>query len=120
VRKELKYEDKESSFNGDHDHNVMIDKLDKIMEHNKIIADGMVAISDMVNKDMKHKPNFPKPQYQPPTPNFQLPPEPQLNQPPMPPRPDQPGPVAMPTVPLPDLEDIEPKKKKGLFGRFRK
>jgi len=120
---ELKFEDKEESFSGGSDHKAMNEKLDKIMEQNKIIADSMVAISDMVKKDINKKPNIPQHQFQPPIapkPDFP-PPEPQFDQPIHPPPQGLPqeGPIAMPTAPLPDPEDLEPKKK-GLFGRFRK
>ncbi len=119
---ELKFEDREGSFGGNSDHKAMNEKLDKIMEQNKIIADSMVAISDMVKKYI-NKPNLPKPQFQPPIapkPEFP-PPGPQFDQPIHPPPQGLPqeGPIAMPTTPLPDLEDLEPKKK-GIFGRFRK
>jgi len=116
---ELKFEEKEGSFSGVNDHKSMNEKLDKIIEQNKIIADGMVTISDMVNKDIHKKPIIPQPQIHPP-PKQDFQPEPQFDQP-MPPMQgsDQEGPVAMPTMPLSDLEDKEPKKK-GLFGRFKK
>ncbi len=115
---ELKYEGKEGSFSGNSDHKEINEKLDRILEQNKIIADSMVAISDMVKKDID-KPHIPKPQFHPPMPpkpDFQ-PPQPQFDQPMAPP--NQQGPVAMPAAPLPDLEDLEPKKK-GLFARFKK
>ena len=119
---ELKYEDREGSFSGNSDHKSMGEKLDKIMEQNKIIADSMVAISDMVKKDIDKKPNILQHQFQPPIapkPDFP-PPRPQFDQPiPLPPQGfGQEGPIAMPTAPLPDLKDLEPKKK-GLFGRFK-
>jgi len=117
---ELKLDEKENSVNK---------KLDEIIEQNKVIADGMVTVSDMVKDfvgkqknpeiDQIPKPNFPQPI---PEPSFDQPPkfDPELDKlepldQPLPP----PGSVAMPSMPFSDLE--EPKhKRKGLFGRFKK
>ena len=99
------------------------------MEQNKIIADGMVAVSNMVRdfagKQRKQqaaqapKPQQFQPSFQPsmrapsfPQPGFQ----PQFNAP-MPPRPQMPAPGFM-DEPLPGFEE-EPRKK-GLFGMFKK
>ena len=127
---EMRYEEKEEMLSGGSEHKAINDKLDKIMEQNKIIADGMVAISDMVRdftgKQRKQQAaQSPKPQqfqpgFQPsmrapnfPQPNFQ----PQFNAP-MPPRPQMPAPGFMEEPPLPDFNE-EPKKR-GLFSVFKK
>ena len=128
---EMRYEEKEEILSGGSEHKAINDKLDKIMEQNKIIADGMVAISDMVRdftgKQRKQqaaqapKPQQFQPSFQPsmrapsfPQPSFQ----PQFNAPP--PMPAQRGMQQglMEEHPLPDFEE-EPRKK-GLFGRFKK
>ena len=106
-------------------------KLDEIIGQNKIIADGMVTVSDTI-KDFIEKQKEPEPiqvpqsSFQPaaPKPNFQQPslePLPNesdlgLDQEPMP----QQGPVAMPTVPFSSIEEPPKPKKKGLFGRLKK
>ncbi len=103
-------------------------KLDKIIGQNRIIAEGMVAISDMV-KGAKQKPmqrqNAPQQNFQPqfnPGQNFQpsFNPQPDFQQLPQfdePPKPNYNGPVAMPVAQLPSFD--EPRKK-GLFGRLKK
>lgn len=113
------------------DHSSINEKLDRITEQNKVIADGMVAISGMVKGfvEEQKKPGLnsaPKPGFPPaPEPNLQSTPniEGELNELPSPQQLDQPprpslGPVAMPSIPFPSLE--KSKKKKGLFGRFMK
>lgn len=125
---EMKYEGKEEPLASTS--RLVNQKIDKIIEQNRIIAEGMVAISDMV-KGAKQKPaprqntpqqqqNFPPPfnpgqNFQPsfnPQPDFQ-----QLPQFDEPPRPNYNGPVAMPIAQLPNFD--EPKKK-GLFGRLKR
>ena len=129
---EMRYEEKEDILSGGSEHKAINEKLDRVLEQNKIIADGMVAVSNMV-RDLAGKQRkqqaaqAPKPQqfqpgFQPsmrapsfPQPNFQ----PQFNAPPpMPPRPQMPAPGFMEEPPLPDFEE-EPRKK-GLFGMFKK
>jgi hypothetical protein len=121
---ELKFEEKEESLAGGGSVN---EKLDKIMDQNKVLADGMVAISDMVKELTEKQKNtlprqtVPRPSFQPPPgppPNFQQPPnlEPQLDQPPAP---QQQGPVAMPSMPFSDIDEPKKSKKKGLFGRLK-
>jgi len=124
---EMKYEEKEGILSGGSEHKAINDKLDKIIEQNKIIADGMIAVSNMVRDfvEKQRKQQAPKPQqfqpsFQPsmkaqsfPQPGFQ----PQFNAP-MPPRPQMPAPGFMEEPPLPDFDE-EPKKK-GLFSVFKK
>lgn len=105
-------------------------KLSEIIEQNKTIAEGMVAISDIIKDFIEkqgHRPlpaPRPVPRHEIPGPSFQPPqdPEPGFQQPPSfappPNEPRPPGPVAMPTMPFPGLE--EKPKKKGLFGRLKK
>jgi hypothetical protein len=126
---ELRVEENEKSIR------YMRDKLDKILEHDTVIAEGMVAISDML-KGMQEKhslsatrprsmskprqPPQPEPHFRQQEPRFRQEPDffgpPGMGQPPRMAMPK--GPVAMPSIPFPDLEE-EPKKK-GLFGRFKK
>ncbi len=108
------------------------EKLDEIIEQNKIIAEGMVAISDMV-KDFTEKHQEPEHEFPEPTPqpsfqqdfpeptefNEELPP---LEEPMPPPQmpsqgPRREGPVAMPSIPF---SDIGKPKKRGLFGRLKR
>jgi hypothetical protein len=122
---ELKYEIKEEQLaSGKESVN---EKLDKIIDQNRIIANGMIAVSDMV-KDFSSKRKTPTPARMPaqfkqqmpvPPPNFQQPvfnpqssPQPNFN--PAPPMFDQ--------NPMPDLEPpkFDEPKKKGLFGMFQK
>jgi len=125
---ELKYEDRESSLSeGKEDIN---EKLDRLIDQNKAIADGVLAVSEMI-EDLTEKKgqvskNFQQPSSQPsipPNQNFQ-PPEPQLNDIPDldqfdPPPGHQQGPVAMPSIPFSEFEEPKPKKK-GLFGRLKR
>ncbi len=111
------------------------EKLDRVIDQNRIIANGMVAVSDMVKefarqkKPMQQKPNnFPPrqpgfqqqmPQMPKMSPNMQQQPNMMYNSPP--PMPQMPVPnfnEQMPDIPLPSFE--EPEKKKGIFGMFRK
>ena len=127
---ELKFDEKEIAMNK---------KLDAIVEQNKIIADGMLTVTDLV-KNFAVKPKGPEPapvpkpnfQNQNPEPAFQDPisepsfqqssSEPSLNDPGLPPElPPQPqGPVAMPSIPFSSLDEPPKPKKKGLFGRLMK
>lgn len=132
---ELKFEEKERILmNGEDSVN---EKLDRILDHNKAIAEGMIAISEMI-QDLGGKPRRPipnpikqEPIFHPPRPepNFNVPPmsEPNFDMPPaperqfdMPPGPKQQGPVAMPSMTLSDIEKSIKPKKKGLFGRLKK
>jgi hypothetical protein len=118
------------------------EKLDKIIEQNKIIAEGMIAVHDTVKgltkthpqelspemhsipepKEMDNVPmpgeihNTPEPSLQPPTFNSKFNEPPPFKQEIQ--SPQQPGPVPMPSIPFPDLE--APPKKKGLFGRLKR
>ncbi len=123
---EMRYEEKEEILSGGSEHKAINEKLDRILEQNKIIADGMVAVSNMVRdfagKQRKQQAAKPQqfqsqPGFQPsmrapsfPQPSFQ----PQFNAP----RPQMPAPGFMEEPPLPDFEE-EPRKK-GLFGMFKK
>lgn len=134
---ELKFEEKEQSLSGGK--GSVNDKLDEIMDQNKAIADGMVAISDMIQDLAGKQKTAPGPSYKSPSrqvPNFQQPQQqfnnmmPQFDQQPMPqfdepmpqfdqpPMPQQQGPVAMPSIPFSDFDEPKPKKK-GLFGRLK-
>ena len=126
---EMRYEEKEEILSGGSEHKAINEKLDGVLEQNKIIADGMVAVSNMVRdfagKQRKQQDaQAPKPQqfqpgFQPSmrAPNFPQPSfQPQFA--PMPPRPQMPAPGFMEEPPLPDFEE-EPRKK-GLFGMFKK
>ena len=104
-------------------------KLNEIIEQNRTIAEGMVAVSDMVKDfiDAQKKPQsmsprqfqqsqFPQQDFQPSfQPSFQQdfsPTQyPSFNEQ------TQKGPVAMPSIPFSEFN--EPKKK-GLFGRLKK
>lgn len=142
----------------------LIERLDEIIDQNRAIAEGMVAVSDLVKDNIgnnkltpkhdffqpKHeekldlKPHKPESHLEPPKPEPALKPplpEPTLNPPPpVFPKFDVPEPMghepmdkhtppmpmpnmAMPTEPPSMPEPFpfeEPKKKKGLFGKFRK
>mgnify|MGYP001222334708 CR=1 FL=1 len=124
---ELKYEDREESLSGGKES--INEKLDEIISQNKVLADGMVAVSEMIEdltgKKSQVSKNLQPPMPQPPIPpeqNFQPPtPEPQLNDLPeldQPPRSSRQGPVAMPAIPFSDFKEPKPKKK-GLFGRLK-
>jgi hypothetical protein len=113
----------------------IMDKLDEIIEQNKIIAEGMVAVSDLVKEKLAHfKPAPPKqekpkfPSMPPPQQNMQG----QIPSGPMPPQgqpqgPNFPPPTNIPPPPnVPPTNDLdmnmppppeEPKKKKGFFGK---
>lgn len=119
---ELKIEQRESP-------DAMNRKLDEVIEQNKTIAEGMIAVSDMVKdfvEGQKSKaPQRPFPQQsqfpQNFQPSFQQPPQFQQDFPqPFPSFNEQiqKGPVAMPSIPFSEFNP-EPKKK-GLFGRLKK
>ena len=124
----------------DKEHEKIADKLDEIIDQNGAIAEGVVAVSDMIadssnKREIKVMP-APKPI---PSPMFQqggqessqnMPRfepefnEQEFNQPVQsPPRFNQPmpqGPVPMPSFPFSDFELEEKPKKKGIFGRLKK
>ena len=115
-------------------------KLDEIIEQNKTIAEGMIAVSDMV-KDFvdgqKGRQPMPRPRmpqqfpgaqsqqfsqdFQPSfqQPSFQQPMQQDFSSPDFPPFNDQnpKGPVAMPSMPF---SEFDAPKQKGLFGRLKK
>ena len=116
---ELKVEEKEDATNK---------KLNEIIEQNKVIADGMVTVSDMIKGfiEKQSKPVQAQPSFQSPVPEpaFQQPPlEPPLNEPSLPnetpPVPPQ-GSVVMPSIPFSSLDEPPKPKKKGLFGKLMK
>lgn len=101
----------------------LLDKLDNLAHQNTRIAEGLVAVADMVKeikgKAEKPKPVIPKPAFKPTPPPFDAPPQHMLPPQPMPPPPMQ--------TPLPPAFDIPPPpefpqkpRKKGLFGRLKK
>lgn len=128
-------------------HEVILAKLDKIIDQNKTIAEGMVAIVEMVKEKIvapakeKEETMFrPQPEprlfMRPPKPEWQPKPlEPIMPSAQMPP-PMAPPYLATPTPefgmppmepsPSPDLDfpeeplEVEEPKKKGLFGMFKK
>jgi len=118
---EMKYEEKEEILSGGNEHKAMNEKLDKMIEQNKIIADGMVAVSDIVKgfavKEKKQPSPRPQPGFKPSmsAPSF---PQPRFDAPQLPPQPEMQQGI-MEEPPLPDLGE-EPKPKKGLFGMFNK
>ena len=132
---ELKYELKEEEFASGKDS--VHEKLDRIIEQNKVIANGMVAVSDIikdfVGRQKKLQPkSSPMPPYRPQnTFQPQMNPMPMYPQPGFNPQPNQLQPMPqmpqqnfgqqgqdMLDVPLPDFD--EPDKKKGIFGMFKK
>lgn len=136
---ELKVDNKEKSINK---------KLDEIADQNKIIAEGMVAISDMVKEMVEKKKesaslpvpepisvsdtdSVPEPSFLSPLPkpDFQQYPqfEPSFNNPEsnkpdiqldQPPGSEQ-GPVIMPSIPFSEVDKITKPSRKGLFGRLK-
>ncbi len=120
----------------------LIDKLDEIMEQNRTIAEGMVAVADMIKESLEKRESIistkPEPEFRPPQPKL---PEfrdlgPMGNVPAPPPSGQMPRPMPkytpprpMPNMPMPGpipSSDFGPpvvrksKKKKGLFGRLKK
>ena len=123
-------------------HEMIISKLDKIIDQNKTIAEGMVAIVDMVKEkiiapakeEMMRPRSEPRPLFRPqqewprqePRPMFapqsQQQASPMQLTPPIPTAPEMGMPPMQPTdldFPELDLGEEEPKKK-GLFGMFKK
>ncbi|MBI2659594.1 hypothetical protein HYX07_00355 [Candidatus Woesearchaeota archaeon] len=120
-------------------HEMIVSKLDKIIDQNKTIAEGMVAIVDMVKEKMiapakeemrrpEPRPLFRQPEWQPkPEQRPMFAPQPQASPmqltPPIQATPPEMGmPPMQPTdldFPELDLGEEEPKKK-GLFGMFKK
>lgn len=123
-------------------HEIIVTKLDKLVDQNKTIAEGMVAIVDMVKERLPEKkeqslfkakeeePPIPaqEPQLFKPAPEWKPKPEikpmpaqpmsfsPELGMPPMQPTPAPD--LDFPEDPF-DLGEAEPKKK-SLFGMFKK
>lgn len=129
---EMRYEEKEEIMSGGSEHKAINEKLDRILEQNKIIADSMVAVSNMV-RDFAGKQRKQQTTQAPKQQQFQTQPgfQPSMRAPtfqpssqqlqfstPMPPRAQMPAPGFMEEPPLPDFEE-EPRKK-GLFGMFKK
>ena len=132
----------------DKEHEQIVDKLDEVIEQNKTIAEGMVAVSDMVRDFVEKqkyrpvpvprpmpRPNYPMPGPEPnfPGPGFQGPMQepdfskpgfgPEFDEPMQPQRFNEPGPqgpVPMPSIPFSDFDLGEKPKKKGIFGRLKK
>ena len=122
----------------------LIDKLDEIIEQNKTIAEGMVAVADMIKESMEKTRGAPRPFLRPePSPDFESLPEmatfndlePKIRKGQMPPpgMPRHTPPRPMPSMqmssmpiqgPMPPSEfgplSFENPKKKGLFNRFKK
>lgn len=125
-------------------HEMIISKLDKIIDQNRTIAEGMVAIVDMVKEkilapakeEMMRPRQEPRPLFRPQQ-EWQPRPEPVQRQPIMPQQLTPPMPQMAPSIqaqefgmppmqpggdldfPELDLGEEEPKKK-GLFGMFKK
>lgn len=131
---ELKYQLKEEELASGKDS--VHEKLNRIIDQNRIIANGMVAVSDMIKEFTKKRPMPQKPNFQPRPQNFpqQRPQMPQMGQgmqqpqnpnmmfnspPQMPQMPSPDLSQGMPDIPMPSFEE-EPEKKKGLFGMFKK
>ena len=143
---QLKLEDKEREQEGKK-HDAILYKLDKVLDQNKTIAEGMVSIVELVKKKLplvqqereapmfKPKPEpkpFMKPQQEwmpePIMPRPQPMPQSAPQQPPMPP-PMNFGTMLPPLEPTPALDfdfpeegetQSEEPKKKSLFGMFKK
>ena len=115
----------------DKEHEQIAEKLDEVIEQNKTIAEGMVAVSDMVRDFVERqkyrpvpmprpRPNYPMPGPEPSfEPQFSDMPrasgfEPGFNEP------GHQGPVPMPSMPFSDFDLGEKPKKKGIFGRLKK
>jgi len=92
-------------------------KLNEIIEQNKIIAEGMVTVSDMV-KDFIEKQNGtnlvsnPKPSYRPPVSDFDIQQSPPLQSPPLQSPPLQSPPLQSPPLQSPPLQS--PSNQPGL------
>ena len=132
---DLKYQLKEEDLASGKDS--VNEKLDRIIEQNRVIANGMVAVSDMVKefsrqkKPMQQRPNNFSPtnnfsqkqqgfQQQMPQMNSNMQQNPSMmyNSPPQMPLPNPNFNDQIPDIPLPNFD--EPEKKKGIFGMFRK
>ncbi len=126
---DLKYQLKEEGLASGKDS--VHEKLDRIIDQNTIIANGMVAVSNMVKEFARQKKpmqqqrpnNFPprQPGFQQQMPqmnqNMQQNPS-MFNSPPQMPQMPAPNFNDMPDIPLPGFD--EPEKKKGILGMFRK
>ena len=117
----------------DKEHEQIAEKLDEVMEQNKTIAEGMVAVLDMVGDFVEKQKYKPVPMPRPmPRPNYPMPGpepgfEPQFSDMPRAPgfepgfnEPGPQGPVPMPSMPFSDFDLGEKPKKKGIFGRLKK
>ena len=122
----------------------LIDKLDEIIEQNKTIAEGMVAVADMIKESMEKMREAPRPFLRPePSPDFEplqempqfedLGPRTGKGQMPPPRMPRHTPPRPMPSIPMPSMSmpaqtppsefgslSFEKPKGKGLFNRFKK
>ena len=108
----------------------LVDKLNEIVEQNKIIAEGMVAVADMIKEYMERKNERPR-SFLRPEPGFKPfePPEPEFPKfdEPIPrkePMPRHTPPRPMPSMQMPSMPEPFPfeeqKKRKGLFNKFKK
>ncbi len=146
---QMKLEEKEAAFESKR-HETIISKLDKILDQNKTIAEGMVSLVELVNRNIEEPEHedIPKPKEDT---FFRPRPEPQQTaQPSMMPSMAPPQMMAMPPqmpmsfapsvqppdagmqmppmepAPSPDLDfpeepfELGEPKKKGLFGMFKK
>lgn len=144
---QMKLEEKESAFESKR-HETIISKLDKILDQNKTIAEGMVSLVELVNKNIEEPEHedIPKPKEDT---FFKPRAEPQQPPPPMAPPMAPPQMMGMPQMPMsfgpsvqppdtgmqmppmepapsPDLDfpeesfELDEPKKKGLFGMFKK
>ena len=140
---QMKLEEKEYEASAKK-HEMIISKLDKLIDQNKTIAEGMVAVVELVKEKFgmpsREEEPLPKPKPEPmqfkrpPQPEWQLKPEPiQRTQPIM-----MPPPTPITTSPSPDFGQLPPMqpapldldfpdigleeepKKKSLFGMFKK
>ena len=105
-------------------HEKLDHKLETIIEQNTKIAEGIVAVADMIKemrkKHEEHHMEAPKPKAPEPRPMPSM----DMGAPPPPPGP-APGPLGIPpsdlsVPPMPDFDFPEEEKKKGFFSKFRK
>ena len=124
----------------------LIDKLDAIIDQNQTIAEGMVAVADIIKENFGKRKEAPRPflrpepefasEFEPMQPEIPKFPEMEQRKEPMPrPMPRHTPPRPMPNIPMPSsipgqmpqapaFEEPftfeEPKRKKGLFGRLKR
>ncbi len=117
AQESFKLEEKEPPYIKD-----LLHKLEILSEQNTRIAEGVVAVADMIKelrskeKTRTEKPLMPKPSFEPPKPSFRPSPPPYSP----PPAFDIPPPPSFDIPPPPEFPGFEQeRKKKGLF-RFRK